>query len=541
MRARPALALFGALLAPGCTLTLHRDHDQCRSSTDCAHLAPSAVCTQSGVCELLQVEVSATDASCQLDSDCRDGWSICREGTCRALAQHAGCVPVSSDANGDPRERLPVGLLLPATERGGVSHGDTLGAMQTAIDELNRHQWQNTQLPRIVAVACDEDDSDALTALAKQRVRLFIGPTGAGEIEKARQVLGEQAVLFAPFADAPSLNQGPAAAGLASLVSCKPNYTDNRASLLSAISYVQSQLLAKHLIDDDTTALAVSDRERALGFGDFGPAELAPSGTVRVDYMPEVQGRDLTSALDKQSLVPSLLASASSESIWAENIATLDRGATAGHYPYYLLNGQDASVLAFAINDVLLTPREYDRVLSLRDQQSTLSRSPSAHFKAAFRAEFDRDPAPGLDFAYDCTFLAVYAALAAELRFSILPSALTPAAALVGLRALSGGTATFAITEIDKVELNLELTHGADSTLSLFGSSGDLALLGSLAAEQIILHSAGIYVRPAARNKELTCIDARRERYCGTGALFTPSGDPFQVAPESGCSCFLNP
>ncbi len=213
------------------------------------------------------------------------------------------------------------------------------------------------------------------------------------------------------------------------------------------------------------------------------------------------------------------------------------------------MSDKQATVLDPVAHDLGPAPRQYERVLGL---DYPLNQAVHQQFVSDFRsiglpaggdgmAGADSTVSPGLDRVHDCTYLAAYAAIAAQIRFSLSPRELSAAAVLVGLRALSGGGVPLSVgsTDISAVYENLAATRGADASVNLSGGYGALDLLGLSSVDQLIQSATGIYVRPRAHSLELYCIDAPKTQFCDTGRSFSLS-DGSQFIEEGGCPCFSN-
>ena len=524
--------LLGALSCVGCSLALRREHDQCHTSQDCQSLAVGAVCSQSGICEQLVAppQASGEAQACSRDADCtNDAWSVCRHGTCKALATN-GCITLSASGRHGTRDRLPLAVLVPAAELTGGNMGAELLAASFAIDELRRGFDQHGEpFPEVVAVACDENDTAAYAHLVDAGVRVLVGPMRAGALESARMAVNGQAVLFSPYAEGPELEM-PARSPTSSVVSCKPNRSGAKASLLAAVSFVQAELHRRALIAEDGEAvLALSETERQLGLADlFGKADLASASLRKVTYTNVPPGGGLVSELKREAVPPpSLVVAASAAEDWSELIAAVDDSARFAQrpYPFYLLADKQASVgqLLGQVNgsDHPLTARTVGLDYTLSADNTAIHRD----FEQAFTQGTGLPFEPGLDYVRDCSYLATYAAVAGQLRYALAPADLGSEAVLDGLRAFTGGGRRLPTGDggINRVLQELQDKRGFDAAVQLIGGSGDLDLLGVLSVEEVASLPAGQYVHPAPRDQQLYCADATAT-FPATKLVFPSSG-----------------
>jgi hypothetical protein len=258
-----------------------------------------------------------------------------------------------------------------------------------------------------------------------------------------------------------------------------------------------------------------------------------------VGYTSENRGLGLLSALTQRPSWPNFVVAASAEDEWQDNIAAFDGRmyATSRSYPYYFLADKRAALRAQAIHEATTAegfPRQYRRLLGLdyhRDPESTLARST---FVDAFTLETGGGPDPGLEYAYDCTYLGVYAMAAAALRFESPAATLSPPAVVAGLQALLGGGPRLPVRELDIATTLEELVRrkGAAGSVDLIGASGTLEL--SFAEREV--PSARQYYEVAAPDGELYCIDSVTSEFCDTGTILPARGGPPQRLGSS-CSC----
>jgi hypothetical protein len=524
-----SVAALGALVS-GCTVALERAHRQCDTSADCQHLAPNAVCTSDGLCESLSA--SAAAAGCADDRDCAGAWSICYRSSCHQLDQ-APCVGIDGRASSDSSERLPFALLVPDEEMERVvdASAPTLGVARTVLEAFAVAREESPMLPELVGVACPETNPAALQLLADAGVRLVIGSVQGDALLAASDALQQQAVLFAATADEPNLLE--TAEPLASdVVSCKPNSRDSRLAQLAAVAFVRGQLNeAGRLAPDSPTVLARSQDEGRLGYA------LEASELEQVGYDASMDGQGLVRALAKQERAAGLLVAASGLEDWSYNLKAVEGARQVARLkpPYYLLRDKQAGALdTVAIGAEGLSQRT--AWLDAARSDTVLANQQS--FARDYAATTGVGAEPNLAYLHDCLYVAVYAALAAELRFGVSVRELSAKAVLLGLDALVGG----------KEELNagaggigraLELlrsSQGLQASLDLTGGSGDLDFEPSLDALEVIPSKTGTYVRPSAGDLELYCVDKRLSQFCGTNLRFPTTGEP--ALGVSQCDCF---
>jgi hypothetical protein len=538
------LATASCLVVTGCTLALQREGDQCETSDDCQRLARGAVCTSEGICEALQdtAEVSY-DEPCASDDECKGAWSICRDYVCRKLDAH-GCIGLGTIDAADPRERLPIGLLVPAEELVGAAAQRMRGAALTAIDAFNQTPGSG---PQLVGVACDDGDEVALAALLDAGVQILIGPSRAHAIAPIAAIAQRRAVLFAPFADAPALLE--LGTPLEShVVSCTPNGAGTLVAQGAAISFFREHLRAAGLAADQARMVeAISHEEHELGYGfaDGGGVDIE-----RVSYDASLQGRGFVSALSEHPQEPSILVAPSGEVDWSFNMTALDseRLATGAPLPFYLLRGKQANTLD-VIRDSATSPHRSERAVGLDFTLSEPSQEVHRRFVRAFHGSTGSAAAPGLAAVHDCVYLAVYAALAAELRFSLRRQELSADSLIMGLRALvkpdagdqdseDHGSVDVAVgrEEIPQALAALRSARGRDGAIDLRGGTGDLDFLALPSTTQVIQSRAGLYLSPSPASLELYCVDAARNEFCDTGIVFSQVAS---TSPESSrCDCF---
>jgi hypothetical protein len=473
---------------------------------------------------------------------------LCRSGYCQRLNNPAaGCVSVNwgTTSPADGADVLTIGMAVSSEELQANPRRRLTGAVGAAISELNRARTESgvSGLPALVGVACDEARPEALDYLVNGlQARVILGPFSSRFVESTLAQTGEGAILFSPSADAPYLKSSSGeSAGL--LVSCRPNRSAVRAYLLRALAEVRAQLagLAAPAPEPPVTVLAVSNDVATTSFADgFDDRELAAAGVLRIPYTAEPRGRGLVAALNDLDTPPELVIAASAEDAWQDNIAALDGAsyARSQRYPYYLLADKRGAVRTQTVPEQVTAegfPRQYMRLLGLDYHRAAQSSLVYAEFTNAFYAEARGEAEPGLEYAYDCAYVAVYAAIAAGLRFRLPPSELSALAILGGLGALQSGGPGLPVRSlsIGDVMTSLVLGAGSNGSVNLIGASGELEFHQDEAAEAG-LASSRQYHSVAVPDGELYCIDSETLEYCNTGVVFPASG----AAPNrSGNSC----
>jgi hypothetical protein len=535
-----------------CSLVLDPPTGQCRRHEDCQALGAGYVCAPDAVCVELASPFrggAGRDAGlCQTDADCAPthGLALCRQGACLALNNPAlGCTSSNwgTTAPADGAAVLPIGMLVPRAELG---ERRVSGAVGTAINELNRAREQGSLagLPALVGVACDEDRPEAIEFLLDTlQLNLIVGPTRSDAVAPTLEQTARRALLVAPFADSPSL--APEAGNTtAYLLSCKPNRQHLRAYLLEAVNEARALVTALGApgMDPPSLALAVSNDVATQRFAEgFNDRDLAAAGLRRVRYAAEAGGLGLVNALQTIEPAANLVVAASAEDSWEDNISAYD-GATYGslaYYPYYLLADRRWDLYNRVLRDQATAdafPPQYARLLGLdyhRDPESTLA---YGQFRSAFFAETGSQPEANLEYAYDCTYLAVYAAVAAAQRSSTPAHQLSAEALGAGLGALHGGGPLLPIRALDIPQVIAELVNreGQDAAVELVGSSGRLDLERVLPRDSVSTPDRQ-YWGAGAADGELYCIDTVQKIFCNTGIVFPLGGGV--VRGESSCRC----
>jgi hypothetical protein len=545
----------------GCTLALQRDGGQCEANADCQALGTDYVCASDRVCVRFESDARSVGNragdECGSHADCAGsiGLALCRSGLCKPLnSETKGCVSVGwgTTSPSEGSDLLPLGMLVPKSELGGADLGRYLtGAVGTAINELNRAREEQAllALPPLVGVACDEGREDSIEYLVSElEVRLIIGPVTSSRVEDVLDQTGEGALLLAPFAEGPDLQPEPGdSPGV--VVSCSPNRSGVRGYLVDAIVEARAriaELAARGLenLEKINPALAVSNDEATAAFArELDPDQLADAGVLRIEYTTEAGGRGLVAALEGLDRPANLVVAASAEDAWAENIAAFDNRFYQDHdyYPYYLLAGKRASVRERTIGEQATAsdfPPQYQRLLGLDYHRSDRTRAAYDDFSTAFRSHTRGVPDPGLELAYDCTYVAVYVAVAAEQRSLLSGGDVTPQAFVTALGAVHGGGRKLPVRALDipNVLGDLVSSRGSDGSVDLIGASGDLDFEGGRPAEGSSGGPHRAYFHPAAPDGELYCIDDDSKDFCDTGIVF-PAAGGMPTSEEVNCKC----
>ncbi len=534
-----------------CSLALSRDDDQCSDSLDCQRFGSEFVCSTDHVCVTYTKSERGGDGDggdeCRTHADCaaKVGPSLCREGACLPLNERdVGCVSLDwgTTAPKDGTEVVPIGVLAPLGELGATSRRKFSGAVGTAINELNRAREElgETALPALVAVACDESSDEAVAYLTETlRVRAVIGPVSASRAEHVVDRSGGNAVFFLPSADGPNLL--PQASDPKSLVvGCKPNRDGIQPLFLSAIREVTARVEAE-TGEPTETVLAVSEDAPTASFAaSLNDKDLASANVRRLEYIAGPGGRGLVGALRSLSPAPHLLVAASGEDDWVGNISAVDGASFRDNdfYPFYFL-GEKRFELLDTLSDLTTTegyPRQYHRVLGLDYHKDERSKLAYEDFRLAF--ELDRgggagsEPEPGLEYAYDCAYVAAYAMTAARER-RLSQGEPSPDAIALSLDALAGGRAVpVRAQSIAQAVGLLAENRGTAGSLELLGSSGKLDFSSDDSSE-----SARRYYRRSTPDGELYCIPKTGlKTFCDTGVVFPVDGSE-PSADNGKCDC----
>jgi hypothetical protein len=528
--------------ALGCSLALDREHDQCRTSSDCQHLAPGAVCTTRGICERVTGFDSPGSAPfCLRDADCGD-LSLCRDATCHVL-ERSGCTVVADPAPDELAERLPIAVLLPASENESRRISN---AVRTVVDGWNEVRNLDPELPEVLALVCQANDAPALQSAIDAGVTLVVAATRVDELQTVLDTVDGRAAVFTPFAEAPALRDlVPEAA--TSVVSCKPNRASSITSLISAISQVRWALDHIWSLDpagfdpDRPTVVALSKHEDRYGYTELvRDAAADDPSIVPVVYDSELEGEGLVAALTRLSLQPALLVGISGEVDWSSNLSAVENSELGGAEPppFYLLTDRQADVLSVATFgrrptdlDAPVTAQPtgrllHERIVFVDYQLEQRNEDVRQRFADELRAATDNASNADLDLVHDCLYLAGYAALAAQQRYSIPANQLRPGSVLVGLRALVGGQSLpIGPDRLPEGRDILARTRSDDGSLDLIGASGNLNPTNLPHTAKAASSLRGFYVAPSATALQFYCID-------GTGRLFAPTGPTISETTE---------
>jgi hypothetical protein len=291
--------------------------------------------------------------------------------------------------------------------------------------------------------------------------------------------------------------------------------------------------------------MAVSEDAPTMSFAaGINDQDLTSAGVERLEYTSEPGGRGLVSALRAEDPPANLLIAASGEDAWEQNIAAVDSATFADHefYPYYLVSTKHLDLLS-TLEDRTTADgflRQYERMLGLDYHRSERSRQAHDEFLVAFEVEpgggAGSEADPGLEYAYDCTYVAAYTAVAAAERR--LTSGVPSAEALaISLDSLTGGaTVPVRARSIpDALEL-LRENQGDPGALDLVGTSGELDF-----EPRGDERSKRRYFAPAAPDGELYCISGSGVKtFCDTGVVFPAAGGP-PTDDNGQCTCLGAP
>jgi hypothetical protein len=551
---RVAVGLVGI---GSCTLALERQSGQCRTHSDCQLLDPAYVCGNSGVCVALASESPEPSEprgdECNRDMDCSGPAvpSVCRAGYCRAIAGPDGRCTVlgAPDASfAEDEDVMLIGLLTTREElepTGPIVLGrperprGVPGAVSTAIAELNQVRLvADAAVPPLVAVVCDEADIASIEYLLDAlQVHVIVGPTSPERVELVLvRSLGD-ALLLPPYADGPNLVPRPSDSD-GFLVSCRPNRLGVLPYLLDAIAEAKALITVLGAPENAAAinpALVVSSDVATAGFADgLDDMALAAAGVRRIRYNTDLPERRLAPALGAAEPPVNLVVAASAEDDWAANMEQYDAAhfVAEGTYPYYLLADKRSEVYqppdAKASGDGPFPPQS-SRLLGLDYHRSARSLLARADFVTAFDANVQFKPDAALEYAYDCTYVVVYAAIAAALRLRRPVVGLRPEAILTGLSALQGAGPALAVGRGDALSVisNLVSNAGMDGSLDLFGASGELDFsLTNAGGGAPVSAASRKYFSVTAPGGELYCVDARIRELCDTGIVFPAGGGP---------------
>jgi hypothetical protein len=536
-----------------CSLALSRDDEQCSDSLDCQRFGPDYVCSTDHVCVTYTKSergvVGDRSDECRTHADCtaKLGPSLCREGACLKLTDRdIGCLSLDwgTTAPADGTDVVPIGMLVPATELGATSRRKFSGAVGTAINELNRARAElgETSLPAFVGVACDESSDEAISYLTETLgVRAVIGPVSAARAEQVIDQSAGNAVFFLPSADGPNLVPEPSDPK-SLVVGCKPNRDGTQTLFLNAIREVTARVEAETGAPPEAVLAVSEDAPTASFAASLNDKDLAAAGVRRLEYI--AGGRDLVSALRSLSPPPSLVVAASGEDDWVGNISAVDAASFVANdfYPYYFVGEKRFELLA-TLTDLTTAegyPRQYHRMLGLDYHKDERSKLAYEDFRVAFELDpgggAGAEPDPGLEYAYDCTYVAAYATAAARER-RLTENEPSPDAIVLSLDALSGGQAV--PVRAQSVAQALELLaekRGTTASLDLLGSSGDLDFSADTSDA-----SGRLYYRRATPDGELYCIPKTGVKtFCDTGVVFPADGGE-SSADNGECACMGAP
>jgi ABC-type branched-subunit amino acid transport system substrate-binding protein len=214
MRGLLPILTLAAALAPGCSLVVNSDADQCETSADCDSKGGAfvgAVCTRDRTC----LAVCSTNHGC---TEAIGGPAICvKENKKCAPLLSQDCKTILQEPNAiDRDDAVVVGILMPQTGENAASMKPRVNSM-----ELARRQISNSAsglpgatvgAPRrpLVLLSCTDADDPVRAArhLAEVvRVPAIIGPAFSGVTNTvANQVTIPRGVLIiSPSATSPSL------------------------------------------------------------------------------------------------------------------------------------------------------------------------------------------------------------------------------------------------------------------------------------------------------------------------------------------------
>ncbi len=537
IRLRNLSVLIGGGMLLGCSALLEREHDQCSTSEDCQHFGMGSVCTTNGTCRRATAPIGAPPDSslpvCKRDADCGDS-SVCRDAVCRDL-ERSGCVMLSASGFDSRAERLPLLLLLPDTLRDANRFRSVVG---TAARAWSAARQVETELPELSIVACPASDPRSLDLLDRAGIRLVLAAVKTAQLESVLEAVDGRALVFAPFADAPGLRDLIESRRTTSVVSCKPNRADGVAGISSAIAAVSSAFEQEGRIAPGARAIvALNENEVRYGYD----AILEGTTFDSVPYSADSIGPALTSETD----TPGLIVGISGEVDWSLNITAIESSnlGNADPPPAYLLMDRQASVRELVVQNEFASNSVFtaaDNPTPLKDRlviwdHAVADRNREIHDRFAALLPPGEALGPDLDYVHDCLYVALYASLAARMRFAFSWSGLSVEAVLVGLNALVGGEPLpIGSTHLIEGRARLEAALGYDYALDLFGASGDLDFVGVPTIEEAVLSPASRLVAPSRGAEEFYCVDVKQD-HCPTGVTVS---EPGILTGESECPCF---
>jgi hypothetical protein len=522
----------------GCSAMLEREHDQCKTSEDCRRFGVGAVCTTNGTCRratMLPVgnPPDSPLPGCHRDAEC-DGSSVCRDAACRDL-NRSGCTTLSAPRFDSQAERLPLLLLLPDTLRDARRISS---AVQTAVNAWSAARQVGPELPELSIVACSASDLRALDLLDQGGIRSVVAAVKTAQLESVLQAVDGRALVFAPFADAPGLRELIESRRATSVVSCKPNRADGVAALSSAIAAVSSAFERGGQTAPGARAIvALNEDEVRYGYD----ALLAGTTFDSVAYSADRVG----SALTREAGTLGLIVGVSGEADWSLNIAAIESSSLGGADPppAYLLMDRQASVRDLVVQDELESNSVFtaaDHLVPLGGRVVVWDHAVAARNREihdGFEALLPPGEAlgPDLDYVHDCLYVALYASLAAQIRFALSSSRLSVEAVLVGLNALVGGEPLpIGSTHLVEGRARLAAALAKDFALDLIGASGDLDFIGLPSVEEAVLSPTSRFIAPAIGEEEFYCVDVK-QGHCPTGVTVSKPGI---LIGESECPCF---
>jgi hypothetical protein len=456
----------------------------------------------------------------------------------------------AAEALADGSDVLLIGVLSSADELGLASATSLArpdppafgvgAAVSTALAELNRarREAQQVALPPLVGVACNEADSIQLEYLLDSlRVRLIIGPTDSERVAVAALRTHQRALLLPPFADGPDLQADPLYEA-SWVLSCRPNRRAVLGYFLDAVAEARRYIEAVVPRPPLNPALLVSADVATASFAHgLDSVALEAAGVRRVDYA-DMGDADLVSDLVALEPPVGLVIAASMEDDWGSRMAAYDAAyfERHGEYPYYLLADKRARAIEPALADVMGTPPRALRFLGLDYERGALSQLALAAFVGAYESQFNRPAEPALEYAYDCTYVAVYSAMAAALRLRRPIPELDVDAIISGVGALRGGSVPSLVGEGDAVNVLAALVdaRGRSGAVDLVGASGSLDF--PPVDDPTVFEPTPRYVSVPAPSGEFYCVDADDRSLCDTGITFAVNGGS-PVATTDRCAC----
>ena len=268
---RGVAAVVSFMTLCSCELITSRDGLQCRTNADCQGKSgqfAQSICTNAGVCELVQIPEGGAVAGCVSSGDCAitaGGPARCVNQTCISLAPPNNlCTtagPVSDDnavliaalvpQSGQAQAEV-VGIAFnPIIVSSTSGSGDSLFANildnwnQTVTERDGGASDASIALPpRFGIIACDESQLDSSLALFKSLKPQIILGTVSGAALSTVQTMFSTTPIFSPLGDDPAFSTKAGASNTNWF--CSPNRASTLPAFTSSINLVSQFVLDQH-------------------------------------------------------------------------------------------------------------------------------------------------------------------------------------------------------------------------------------------------------------------------------------------------------